>query len=90
MHAGALPSTIVFNDPSLENRLTCFGSVRQGFYVPLKVIGLCLMVILSLTYDITTEEEIKKAMQRHNDAYNEIWPAIEAAERKAMEENKEA
>jgi hypothetical protein len=48
------------------------------------------MVILSLTYDITTEEEIKKAMQRHNDAYNEIWPAIEAAERKAMEENKEA
>jgi len=89
VHAGALPSIIVFNDPSLENRLSCFGSVRQGLYVPLKVVGLCLMVILSLTYDITKEEKIKATMQRHNDAYYKIWPAIEAAERKAIEEYKE-
>jgi hypothetical protein len=85
VHAGPFPSIIVFNDPSLENRLICHGSVSQGLSEPIRGIGLCLQVILNLAYTATNEDKIKKVSEENNESFYKIWPAAIEAENKAFE-----
>jgi hypothetical protein len=85
VHAGPFPSIIVFNDPSLENRLICFGPVSQGLSEPIRGIGFCLQVILSLAYAATNEDKIKTVAEENDRSFNKIWPATMEAEKKALD-----
>jgi hypothetical protein len=85
VHAGPFPSIIVFNDPSLENRLMCHGSVSQGLSEPIRGIGLCLQAILNLAYTATNEDKIKEVSKENNESFYKIWPAAIEAEKKACE-----
>jgi hypothetical protein len=85
VHAGPFPSIIVFIDPSLENRLICYGAVSQGLSEPIRGIGFCLQVILNLAYTATNEDKIKAVSEENNESFYKIWPAALEAEKKACE-----
>jgi len=88
VHAGAFSSIIVFTDPSLKNRLTCYGPVSQSLSIPIHAIGLCLQAILNLAYAVTEEDKIKAVSKKHDESFYKIMPAMEAAEKKALNDYK--